>query len=500
MNLDKQVLLINNILSSKDVASRCLSIILPEYFNQELRVPVKFLLDYFKKYNALPSVRTMNAETDQVKFSKVPPVTMAEFDFTCNEIELFCQQEALFKAVSDSAPDIAAGDRSKFGKVLERVQKALTISLQRDLGVEMYSDPEPFLISLLQSQTYEPTGIKGIDGPLGGGLARKQFTLFSANSGGGKSVMLSNLGANYVRQGYHVIYISLELSQEMIFLRNASIMTAVNTDVWRESIPEITSTLIQQKKEGAGTYVVKRMPNGSTSNDIRSYLKFYEIEYNRRPDVIIVDYLDLMTPNGGSRDMGIFEQDKLKAEQLAEIGHAYNAVVISASQQNRDGIKTATPDQSIIAGGISKINTVDNYISIYMDPSMRIKGEMIVYFLKTRSSSAVGSSQLLSFNPKNLIISDSKQSGVSALKAIANKRRADAAEGDEPLSFPGIASSVSDEDEHDDFDYNSDDLQEEQDTVIHVPEPITQKSLRKIVREDDDNDLMNLMSSVQGYL
>lgn len=496
MNLEKQILLINNILSSKDVASRCLSIILPEYFNQELRVPVKFLLDYFRQYNALPSVRTMNAETDQVKFSKVQPVMLAEFDFTCNEIELFCQQEALFKAVSDSAPEIASGDKSKFGKVLERVQKALTISLQRDLGVEMYNDPEPFLISLLQNQTYEPTAIKGIDGPLGGGLARKQFTLFSANSGGGKSVMLSNLGANYVRQGYHVVYISLELSQEMIFLRNASIMTAVNTDVWRENIPEITNTLIQQKKDGAGTYVVKRMPNGSNSNDIRSYLKFYEIEYNRRPDVIIVDYLDLMTPNGGSRDMGIFEQDKLKAEQLAEIGHVYNAVIISASQQNRDGIKATTPDQSIIAGGISKINTVDNYISIYMDPSMRIKGEMIVYFLKTRSSSAVGSSQLLSFNPKNLIISDSKQSGVSALKAIANKRRNDISEGEEVLSFPGIATTISDEDDADaDFDYSAATAET---PAVNVPAPIEQKSLRRIVRQDEDTtDLMDLMTSIQ---
>ena len=67
-----------------------------------------------------------------------------------------------------------------------------------------------------------------------------------------------------------------------------------------------------------------------------------------------------------------------------------------------------TPDQSIIAGGISKINTVDNYISIYMSPEMRLKGEMLLYYLKTRSSSAVGSMTQLAFNPDNLIISDNK--------------------------------------------------------------------------------------------
>jgi hypothetical protein len=134
-----------------------------------------------------------------------------------------------------------------------------------------------------------------------------------------------------------------------------------------------------------------------------------------------------------------------------------------------------------------------------MDPSMRIKGEMIVYFLKTRSSSAVGSSQLLSFNPKNLIISDSKQSGVSVLKAIANKRKSEISDGDEPLSFPGIATAVTDDATHDDFDY-SDELPDQDHATVNVPEPLTHQSIRKIIREDDDTELMDLMSSVQGYL
>ena len=81
---------------------------------------------------------------------------------------------------------------------------------------------------------------------------------------------------------------------------------------------------------------------------------------------------------------------------------------VSASQQNRDGIDNPAPTQGVIAGGISKVNTVDNYISIYMDPAMRIKGDMVLYFLKTRSSKAVGSSTTTCFNSDTLYIGNEK--------------------------------------------------------------------------------------------
>lgn len=506
MNAKKQKQLIESLLSSKDIFTRCVGIIKPEYFDPEYIQPVKFILDYFNKYNTVPPVRIINSEFDELDLKLVDDVTLDQIAYTTSEVELFCQQSGIYSVILEAAPEITSGKKENFGKILERLQEALAISVERDMGIEMYDNPENMLRSLIDSQVYEPTGIKGIDGPLGGGLARKQFTLFSANSGGGKSVMLSNLGGNYSRQGYHVVYISLELSQEMIFLRNSSIMTAVNTDEWRESIPQITETLLKQKKEGAGSYTVKRMTNGSCANDIRAYLKLYEMENKYRPDVLIVDYVDLMTPNGGIKNMGIYDQDKLKSEQLAEIAHNYNCVVISASQQNREGIRATTPDQGMIAGGISKINTVDNYISIYMDPAMRLRGEMIIYFLKTRSSSAVGSSSQLSFNPKNLIISDTKTSS-NALRAILDRKKQENANNGE-TTFPGISTSInasSDEENYDDDDAITYDQPIKAATAAilmddEIDIPSTPVKPRKIVRPSDGavDDLLELMNTKFG--
>jgi archaellum biogenesis ATPase FlaH len=300
----------------------------------------------------------------------------------------------------------------------------------------MFNNPEERLKSLIDTQVYIPTGIDSIDIPLGGGLARKQVTLFSANSGGGKSIMMANIGANYAKRGYRVLLLSLELSEEMIFLRNTAIMCGVKAMEWKENIPNISNVLNNQSQNG-GSFLIKRIPNGSSSNDILAYLKHYELTFKAKPDVILVDYMDLLTPNGGIGKMTVSEQDKFKSEQLAEVAFKYDAIMLSASQQNREALRLSSPDQGVIAGGISKVNTVDNYISIYMDPKMRIQGDMIIYFLKTRSSSAVGSSKQLHFNADTLQITDThvKPTDIMMIPSKKNKLKNELTD---EISFPGI--------------------------------------------------------------
>ena len=435
MKLETQKLYLNKLLSSPELFARCAGILSPDYFDLEIKSMVKFILKYFNEYNTIPKIDYVNAEYG-AEFKPLY-VDTTEIKFLSNDIEKFCRREALYKAIRDSVEDVTNEDEDNSGKVLERVQNALAISIQRELGISMFDDLGVRLERYLVSDIYEPTGILGLDEALGGGLSRKQVTLFSANSGGGKSLMMANIGANYVRnKGFHVLQLALELTEQMIDLRNLSILTGVSIKDWKSNILEIKNVMKSHVDNGAGSFIIKRIPGGSNALSIRSYLKLYETEYGRKPDVLIVDYLDLMSPNSGSKNKGIFEQDKEKSEELAEIAFDYDCICISASQQNRDGIKATTPDQSIIAGGISKINTVDNYISIYMNPEMRLKGELFLYYLKTRSSSAVGSMTQLVFNPENLIISDKKITTIGIISQIKERKK------NEAIVFPGIEGEI----------------------------------------------------------
>lgn len=402
-NNKKQKLLIQDILSSPEIYTRTAGILKSSYFDQEYEPVVQYIHDYYDKYGSTPAIDQIDAEFD-VQLEATTKVTRDRVEATCDEVEKFCKETAVKEAIYNSLDDI---EKQEMSRVLARITEAVNISLQRDMGVDVFDNPEEQLKALIEEFTPIPTGIDGIDGPLDGGLIRKQFTLFSANSGGGKSVMLANIGANYALRGYNVLYISLELPAEMVFLRLASIISGYDTSNWKSHIPEMSAGIISAKNDaGEGSYMIKRLPQHSTSADIRSYLSFYEMEYGKLPDVLLIDYLDLMDPNAGPNNMGIFEQDKRKSEEVVEILHEYDMIGVSASQQNRDAIGMTTPNQSIIAGGISKINTVDNYISLYMDETMRLEGEMNAYFLKTRSSRGVGHCSILNFNGTNLRISN----------------------------------------------------------------------------------------------
>ena len=76
-------------------------------------------------------------------------------------------------------------------------------------------------------------------------------------------------------------------------------------------------------------------------------------------------------------------------------------------------------DPSHIAGGISKVNTADNVIGIFTSAAMKESGRYQIQFMKTRSSSGVGSSVDLAFNNKSLRISDLEESDDSAIAATS---------------------------------------------------------------------------------
>jgi hypothetical protein len=156
-----------------------------------------------------------------------------------------------------------------------------------------------------------------------------------------------------------------------------------------------------------GSIRVKRFPEGSRTNDIRAYLKEYEIQTGKKPDAIVIDYLDIMMPNDRRiNPSDLFVKDKFVSEELRGLAHEWNILLSTASQLGRSAVEEHVHDMHHIAGGISKVNTADNVMTVYASKAMKERGEYQVQFIKTRSSSGVGHSILLAFDPSTLRITD----------------------------------------------------------------------------------------------
>jgi hypothetical protein len=113
----------------------------------------------------------------------------------------------------------------------------------------------------------------------------------------------------------------------------------------------------------------------------------------------------------------LFVKDKYITEELRNLAVELDIVCVSASQLNRASYDEMNFDPSHIAGGISKVNTADNVIGISTSAAMKEAGRYQVQFMKTRSSSGVGSRVDLEFNSKSLRISDLDEDDDNAVTA-----------------------------------------------------------------------------------
>jgi len=157
----------------------------------------------------------------------------------------------------------------------------------------------------------------------------------------------------------------------------------------------------------AGKFQIVQLTAGITVNDLKSWLKEFQIHSGVKMDYVIVDYLDLMTPVSVKVSAeNLFIKDKYVSEELRAMATQGNYLFATASQLNRGAVESVEFDHSHISGGLSKIQTADNVIGIFNSISMRERQRVQIQFMKTRSSSAVGTKVELQFNTDTLRITD----------------------------------------------------------------------------------------------
>ena len=374
----------------------------PTNFDRRLQEPAKFLNDYVIEHNALPTFDIINAATDaQLKH----PGELMEnhYDWLLQDFETFSKHKALEAAILKSADLLESGE---YGACEDLVKKAVQIGLQKDLGTDYFADPRSRLEGIKDKNGQISTGWPALDTKLFGGFNRGELNIFAGGSGSGKSLFLANMGVNWALQGLNVVYLTFELSEALVSMRVDSMTTDIPSRDIFKSIDDVEMKVkIIGKKSGA--FQVKYMPTGKNANDIRSYLKEYEIKTGKKVDVLLVDYLDLMHPIAAKISAeNLFVKDKYVSEELRNLAMELQTIFVTASQLNRSSVEEIEFDHSHISGGISKINTADNLIGIFTSRAMRERGRYQIQLMKTRSSSGVGQKIDLEFDVDSLRIRD----------------------------------------------------------------------------------------------
>jgi len=381
---------------------RCQGVFDPNTFDRRLQEPAKFVKEYVEEHNALPTFDIVNAATDS---NLKDPGQLQEnhYDWLLQDFETFSKHKALEAAILKSADLLEKGE---YGACEDLVKQAVQIGLQKDLGTDYFENPRARLEAIKSNNGQVSTGWPALDKKLFGGFNRGELNIFAGGSGSGKSLFLANLGVNWCEAGMNVLYLTFELSENLVGMRLDSMTTNIPSRDIFKSIDDVEMKVKMIGKK-AGAFQVKYMPTGKNANDIRAYLKEYEIKTGRKVDVLLIDYLDLMHPIAHKISAeNLFVKDKYVSEELRNLAMELNCIFVTASQLNRSSVEEIEFDHSHISGGISKINTADNLIGIFTSRAMRERGRYQIQLMKTRSSSGVGQKIDLEFDVDSLRIRD----------------------------------------------------------------------------------------------
>ena len=436
-------------LADAETFVRCQGIFDSTLFDRKLQEAAEFVNMYAKEYNVLPDYEMVNASC-KTDLKHPGEIKDGHTQWLMDEFESFTRHKSLERAILKSADLL---EKNEYGEVEGLVKDAVQIGLARDMGTDYFDDPRARLMGLKDKNGQVSTGWETMDRKLFGGFNRGELNIFAGGSGAGKSLFLANLGVNFALSGLNVVYLTLELSEALVGMRVDSMVTGIST---RNIFKDLEDVEMKVKMIGkkAGMMQIKYMPSGKTANDIRAYLKEYEIKVGKKVDVLLVDYLDLLMPIGKKISAeNLFVKDKYVSEELRNLAMELQTVFVTAAQLNRGAVEEVEFDHSHISGGLSKIQTADNVFGIFTSRAMRERGRYQIQLMKTRSSSGVGQKVDLGFDIDTLRIVDidedeqestnGERSGNSSIiDSIKRKTATSTGENNTPTDDPTDGASV----------------------------------------------------------
>ena len=400
--LEVQRLFLEMMIQDAESYVRVQNIYNPENFDRSLRPAAEFIKQHVNDHRTMPVLEQITAATG-VKLNQIHDLNEDHFNWFMGEFEAFTKRQELERAILKAADMLEKGE---FDPVEKLIKDAVQISLTKDMGTDYFNDPKARLEKYFNSGGQVSTGWPSVDKLLYGGFSRGELNIFAGGSGSGKSLVMMNIALSWLNQGLSGVYISLELSEELVGLRTDAMLSGMSTKDIRRDM-DTTELKVKLYSKKSGQYRIKALPAQSNINDIRAYLKEVQVQTGIRVDFVMVDYLDLLMPVSAKVSPNdLFVKDKYVSEELRNLAKELNVLLVTASQLNRAAVEEVEFDHSHISGGISKINTADNVFGIFTSRAMKERGRYQIQCMKSRSSTGVGQKVDLEYNIETMRITD----------------------------------------------------------------------------------------------
>jgi replicative DNA helicase len=388
--------------SDKDFYLQIVNLVQPNYFEFPVHGRIYSVVrDHYEKYKSLPNddfieqeIRDTKSEkeslhdyTDELQYiNRLDTSALDGSEYYLDLIESFAKREAMKDAIKQSLLLIKE-DRMEETENL--VRKALTVSRSVDVGQKYFSDTKDRWDRTYNAEEADKykTMLPSLNRSLEGGLGEKELAMVIAPPGVGKSLWLVNQAVQSMIEGRKVLYVSLEMSEDKIAQRFDSVTTLIPQSQLKDPSAQLKvdeRLSIFRTNFPDSRLVIKEFPTGTaTVNSLRALLVQLKNYEDFTPEVIIIDYLELLRPVRENQHE--YQAQQRIAEELRGLAMESKVLLWTATQTNRQGRAVKIITDAELGDSYGKIRTCDFAVSLNQSEEEFDNGTMRAYVVKSRN-------------------------------------------------------------------------------------------------------------------
>lgn len=400
----------------------------PDYFESlPHRTLYQTFSQYHTQYNATPTFAALEVELsnskslsetqfqDTVKLASeltqdhaYTEVSKLSFDWLLERTEKFCLDRSVYIAIM-SAINIIDGTEKKLTRdaIPDILQKSLAINFNTEIGHEYLEGFEERFAEYHKKEHKIPTPLSMLNKITEGGFPKKTLNVLVSGTGGGKTHAMTYFSSFYLTEGLNVLYVTLEMSESRIGERiDAALLDVKMADLKKYPMDTFKGKIEKLKSKTRGRLIVKEYPVCSVNaNHLRFLLSELKIKKNFVPDVIVIDYLNLVAPFRVKNE-STYITAKSVAEDLRAIAQEKNVVVLTATQTNRSGQTMSDFELTEVSDSHGVAMTADFVLGLMVTEDLEKLSQMRMKILKNRYGSKIPSSFIAGMDREKMTLRD----------------------------------------------------------------------------------------------
>lgn len=328
------------LLLDEEPRAKILSLIGEEYFSDTSAKEIYTKLTKICKEYPLADYTVLIAALDKAEQTSAvsamsamisPAIAEKSLDDTLNALrELYARRK-----IKNSVLELSLENEIAPGQLRQLVSEAETLTKKETLSsaenyLMHYSDPVKLL----------PTGFEGLDNILGGGLMEGTLSTIGARPSTGKTTYAINIAAH--NPDKKIIFFSLEMSARMIYDRLIADVANIDYGLAGRHLIEFETAKA----------VVEKYRNLTVIDDVVQAEKIAEIIYCEKPEIVIVDFVQIIT----SRNKFVDNRQRIDyiSQILKQAAKATGCCIITLSQITRAGKDKPTMSDLKESGGLEQ--------------------------------------------------------------------------------------------------------------------------------------------------